>query len=203
MSANPSAFVITPEFIKLRVRHYLGVAKVELQAAGPDDDTDLSNFNPKGTVVMPDGTEHDLPLGHKGYEDKRRKMYAVSQTCKVIGASALIVRFLATAPDLAKIGAEMHLSVPHPLMDHAKFEYFQERLNEFVRKKTGGSERFGKLPREYIKDFVIVSAIGPGLEDSGVLAPFDWKDGKLIVDESQVDKDGGQCRFDMVPKWWE
>lgn len=193
--------IVDAEYIRGRVFHYFDVGKREIEAIGPETNADTSDFCPVGTVISPAGQEASVPLGHNSAADKRKKMWAVSQACKIMSASALLVRFAGTSVKVEKIAKEIHLHPPHP-MDRVKYQYFEDKLFEWVEKKTG-QRRLGGLPREYTQDALIVSAIGPGLTDIGLFGKYEWRDGKLIMGEPDGTGQGWQAEFSMVPKWWD
>jgi hypothetical protein len=189
---------ITQEILKERCRHYTEVARQELEACGPEDNPDSSDFCPTATIFMADGWE--IPTLRVGFKDgqKRAKMYALSQMCKTLLVQAVILRIVATNADVLKLAKAMGLEPPDP-RNRQKVEYFEERMWKWIEKNYG-RERLSALPPELRTDCIMVGGMGPKLQDAGAVTEYRWENGKLVCEKTMED---GEMRVSMIPRWWQ
>jgi hypothetical protein len=189
---------ITQEILKERCLHYAGVARQELEACGPEDTPDSSDFCPTAAVFMADGWEiSSLRVGFRPGQ-KGAMMRALSQMCKTVLAQAVILRIVATTANMLQIAEAMHLNVPDPY-DRQKVRYFEERMWPWIEKNFG-KQRLSALPPEFRCDTIMVGGMGPKLADEGAMVPYRWEHGKLICEEPMTD---GEVRMEMIPRWWQ
>lgn len=190
--------IITQDVLRERCRHYTEVAKLEVEEAGPQEDSDRSDFTPTATVFGASGVE--APNVRVGFKDgqKRRLMWALSQTCKTMLAQAVILRIVATVADTRKIAEKMGREMPDP-RNRQKFDYFEKRMWDWIAQNYG-KERLSALPPELRGDCIVVGGMGPKLQDECIVTPYRWENGKPVFDETEF---GGEARMEMVPRWWQ
>jgi hypothetical protein len=189
--------IITQEVLKERCQHYMEVAKKELEACGPEESNDTSEFCPVVTVFGPRGEEGNIPVGFKGMEEKHARMYAISETCRTTFSQAIILRVVGTTVNMDEIAKAMELNPPRTFQ---QLDYLHEKMRKWMKAKYN-STRFAELPPALRHDFIIVSGMGPTLEDCGVICMYRWENGKLIFEAERMEM--MQMRNEMVPRWWE
>jgi hypothetical protein len=205
VARSGAAVPVTVEQVRERLVHYMDVAKQELAAIGPEESSQSSDFKPTATIIGPHGGDGDICIAfQQGH--KRRMMQALSDTCHISLAQAVIVRMASTIANFAQIGEDIGLKMPEdPRNNRQKLEYFNERVFKWMRQQFG-STHLGDLTKKYRHDALVVSAIGPRVPDMGLLTIYKWNDGKLEFKDARG-KDG-EWIFDgmvneMIPRWWQ
>lgn len=188
--------VITQEVLEERCRHYLQVAKQELEACGPEESTDSSKFMTTATVFGSRGEEApNVRIPFKGSMGKYHVVHALSETCKTMLAQAVILRMVGTGANSDQLAKAMHLNPPETLQ---QFDYFHERCMKWMEKNLG-SRRYADLPAELRRDIIMVCGMGPKLKDAGIVCMYRWENGKLIFGEEEQQ----QMKMEMIPRWWQ
>jgi len=190
--------IITQDILKERCSHYMQIAKQELEACGPEESSDESKFCTTLTVFGARGEEAPtVRIGFKGTAEKHAHMYAVSEMCRTILAQAIIIRMVGTTVDTDEIAKVMELNPPRTSQ---QADYFHEKMRKWM-KRTYNTDRFAGLPLELRNDFIIVSGMGPKVEDCGVICMYRWENGKLIFEPERME--AMEMRNEMVPRWWQ
>lgn len=192
------ARIVTQELLRERCRHYMDVAKQELENCGPEESTDRSRFEPRVAIFGPLGEEaSNIPIGFKDVREKYARMHALSDTCKALLVQAVVVRMVGTAVNAGEIAKKMGLNIP---TDEQKSHYFNERMLRWMEKEYG-TRRFAGLPPELRKDSIIVSGIGPKLGDCGIAVEYHWENDKLVFGDPT--HESSTVHFEMIPRWWQ
>lgn len=190
--------VITQEVLRERCRHYLDVAKQELQECGPDPSTDFSRFEPRVAIFGPLGEEaRNVGIGFKNGAEKYARMQALSNTCRALLVQAVVLRMVGVAVNAEKVAQRLGLNIP----DNAeKARYFNDRMRKWMEKEYH-TQRYAGLPPEFRTDSLMVTGIGPKLEDWGIAVKYHWDNGKLVFGDTT--HESSTVRLDMVPRWWQ
>lgn len=192
------------EHYRERVRHYLEVAKEELEAVGPERSGDSSGYHPHATIVLPDMSEHDIPLGWPNDSYKRMIMFALSRMAGDLNLQAIILRMVVSGLRTDKVMKESGVSFPQGSITQQKIDYFTERLMDWVEQKAG-ERRIGLLSSEYREDFLLVFATGPGLPAIAESMTYEWVGDVLQLAPGPT---GGltdpehQMIQNVIPPWW-
>lgn len=190
--------VITQEVLRERCHHYLDVAKQELEGCGSEESTDFSRFEPRVAIFGPLGEEaSNVGIGFKNGAEKYARMQALSNTCKALLVQAVVVRMVGTAANIEKVAKSMGVNVPD---SREKSHYFRDRMRKWMEKEYH-TERYAGLPPEFRTDSLMVTGIGPKLEDCGIAVPYHWENEKLVFGD--ITRESSTVRLHMVPRWWD
>jgi hypothetical protein len=191
--------VITDEIFTERIQHYLGVAKKELEAIGPETIPDDSSYKPMATIFGAQGDESEICVAF-GRNEKQRKMFALSEICRITLAQGVIFRNVMTGANMQKIMQQMGLDPD--LLDHRnhqKMAYYEERMWKWIEKNYG-EPRLAALPPEFRWDGIVVAGFGPKLREQGLVSRYRWENGKLQLEDSPPDYG---VHISLIPRWWQ
>jgi hypothetical protein len=190
--------IITPEIFSERLRHYLGVAKLEVEAIGPETDADNSNYKAQATIFGARGEEANVCVAF-GTNTKRQKMWALSQTCRITLAQGVIFRDAMTGANMEQIAKAMGLHHPDPF-DRQKVEYFEAKMWKWI-KQNYGKARLAALPPEMRWDGIVVAGFGPKLPEAGLTSRYWWENGRIQFQDVPSEHYG--IRVSLIPRWWQ
>jgi hypothetical protein len=151
------------------------------------------DFRMRVKIVGPQGQVANTPVIWHDEDEKLRAMNAVSRTCRIVSAQAVMVTSDVRVLNVEAFCAHFNLAVPHSAAELKTFQKERWRVMEPY------DYYMGNLPRPLWSELLMTFAYGPCVRKMLSL-PYRVVDETFVFDEVKVDHEGLQ--IPMIPVWW-
>lgn len=176
--------------------------KEKLIVAGKGSARQFSKVPTGCLVILPDESQTFINQHFGDYEGKKVMQAMVYDHAKKFNATAVFYQMVATSLNDVHVREEIGLEPP-PLDRPDKIKYYEQKLYDWVEKKTGGKRSFHFLPDKYVKDVILVIGTGPRLENFYKMEYLTWDEEKPVF---TVPEDFGTlvgAYMGMISPWWD